>query len=543
MPRTILAGLVAIALCATAAPEQRPRAELILVGGDVWTGNTAQPRAQAIAIAQGRIAAVGDDASIKALAGPATRTIELRGRSVLPGLVDAHVHLLMLAEAFHQIDLSGSRSAADAAARMRARLAKDAQGDAWIRGRGWTEELWQPRALPTRQALDEVTAGRPAWLLRSDGHAGSANTEALKRGGVDASTPDPPGGRIVRDAEGAPTGVLIDTAMGLVTRAIPRHTDAELDELLSSVSRYAASLGLTGVHDLGATDEVIASYQRLAAAGRLPLRVTAYRWLTEKSAAALEAPPPKPVGNFALRGIKLFADGTVGAGSAWLLEPYAEGNDHHGGPITPPAMIEAVTRRALAHGWLVATHALGDRAVRTTLDAYERALDGARDRRLRIEHAVLVDPADRPRFARLGVVASVQPVADVLAPRIGFARRLGGKRAAAAAPWRDLLSAGAPLLASSDAPIDQLDPLRGLAKLTSRLDGAADPSQRLGAEEALAAYTKGPAWAAFEERERGQIAEGFRADLTVLDGHFEAGVLHRAAAMTLVEGRIAAGND
>lgn len=549
-PRLVLA-LFAVGCGARTAPIERGSsapapADLVLMHGAVWTGDPARARASALAIRGEAIAFVGGDEQAAAWIGNQTRVVDLGGRSVWPGLTDGHAHPYMLGRAFVELDLHGAASPAEVAERVRMRIAEPQPGDRppWIAGAGWNQALWQPPALPEHAALDQAAPDRPVWLHRSDGHAGWANAVAMRLAKVDAHTPDVPGGRIVRDAAGAPTGMFVDNAMGLIERAAPQPSDQEIEEALARALGHAASLGLTGVHDMGVAAKVEAAYRRLDAAGKLPVRVDGYVWMGEAE-RLLAYPRPTAHGRFALRGVKLFADGAIGSGGALFTQPYADEPQRSGTQVTPPARIEAITRRALAGGWQVATHAIGDRAVHDTLDAYARALAGAPPGHLplRIEHAAVVQPADCARFGALGVTAGIQPLTDKLWPGAAAERRLGAARLPWYAAWRALAAGGARLVLGRDSPIDRLDPLEGIRHAAERADGGSDASQRLTLAEAVAAYTGGPAFAIGEARSRGRIAPGFAADLTVLDRAVDpdgaAAQLDGAhAAMTIVAGQV-----
>jgi predicted amidohydrolase YtcJ len=539
------AGLAGVG-CSGPRPEAAPAhppalmADLVLEGGEIWTGPDGDGRASALAIAGGRILAAGGPAEIAPLIGPATRRLLLDGRTVWPGLSDAHIHLLALGRTFRQLSLHGARSPAEVAARVRRRAEHDAAP--WILGLGWNENLWQPPSFPARGVLDAAVPDRPVWLRRSDGHAGWANREALRRAGVTRSTPDPPGGQILRDAAGEPTGVLVDAAAHLVERIVPLPTDDEVAIDLLRAARVCVSLGLTSVHDMGMTERIAAVFRRLDAAGRLPLRVHAYYWGRDATRLLDGRRPvrPAPGRRFTVQGLKLFADGAIGSRGAWLLAPYADRPGFPGTPTMAPVYLHAVTRAALRSGWQVATHAIGDAAVRRVLDTYARALAEvpSPDARLRIEHAAMIASSDLPRFRQHGVIASIQPIHDTLLPLIGFERALGPERARQVAPWRALVDSGAVVVFGRDTPIDRLSPLGGIWRAVHRSDGG-DGRNRLTFKEAFRAYTSAPAHAVFTEKELGSIQPGFRADLTILDGRAEAANLHRLAVWrTLVDGRI-----
>lgn len=499
-------------------------ADLVLTGGIIYTMSPIAPRAEAVAIRGGRIEAVGRAAEIAAYVGPKTRVIELGGRAVLPGLVDGHAHLYQLGVAMGELDLKKLTSAQAVADEVR-RAAADRPRGEWILGRGWDQNLWTPPEFSTHDVLDAAAPDHPVALGRIDGHAIWVNGAALRLAGIDAGTPDPAGGRIVRDAKGKPTGVLIDRAMELVLGRIPAPAPEGRERTILAAADWAVAHGLTGVHEMGGHPETVAAYRRLAAQGKLKLRVVAYL-RGEGTTGGLEwlaglAPDDDPDGTarFVARGVKIFADGALGSRGAALLAPYADDPGNSGLLLATPEELARAVEIAVAGGWQLATHAIGDRANRIVLDAYERA---GPERRFRIEHAQVVAPEDLPRFARLGVIAAMQPVHAT--SDMGWAdERLGPERLAGAYAWRSLLASGAHVVGGSDFPFDEPSPMVGLYAATTRQDregqppGGWLPEQRLGFEEAVRLYTVEAAWASFVENHRGKLVAGFVADLTVLD--------------------------
>ncbi len=559
LARCALAGASLLAACAPAptpegaptrpapraAPAGAEAAELVVTGGSILGGAGAT----ALALRGGRIVAVGDAASLARWRGPRTRWVELGGRSVAVALTDAHAHLIGLGLQLEQADLRGCASADDCASRA---AAHRGGGGAWVLGGGWDQNRFPDKALPHRRALDAALPDRPAWLERVDGHAGWANSAALKAAGVTRATPDPPGGRVVRDAKGEPTGVLVDAAMALVERARPPLDEAARERAIERAQALALSKGLTEVHDMGVDEAEVATFRRLEREGRLKLRVLAYAsGGSEAARAGLFArrpDPPRPGAIFRLGGIKVYADGALGSRGAALLAPYADEPEQAGLVITGPAALEDAARRALASGWQLAVHAIGDRANRSALDAFERAGCRGRDARFRVEHAQIVDPADLPRFAALGVLASMQPT-HATSDMPWAPARLGPRRLGGAYAWRSLLASGAHLPAGSDAPVEAVDPTLGLYAFVTRQDpqgnppGGWQPAERLGLDEAARAFTEEAAFAAFEEGWRGRAAEGMAADLTVfdrrLDGADPASIRDARVLMTIVGGKVA----
>ncbi len=521
----------------------------MFLGGDIWTMDPAQPRASALAVRAGEIVAVGSDAAIRPLIGTDTRVVELRGASVTPGLVDGHAHLYGLGAALESVDVRGAASA-EAAATTVATAAAEIDPTGWIVGRGWDQNLWPNQAFPTHQELDAALGDRPVVLTRIDGHALWANSAAMRAAGVDRSTAVPAGGKMILDEAGEPTGVFIDAAMALIEAHVPPPSRQVRERRIRSAAKVAVAAGLTGVHEMGIDDATAAVYAHLAAHDALPLRVYAFLAGDGQSAAELRRRKPRADSGesfFALRGVKLYADGALGSRGALLLEPYSDDPGNHGLAVTAPKALVEVVEAAAASGWQVATHAIGDAANRAVLDAYEAAARGApeADRRFRIEHAQVLQPDDVPRVAALGVLAAMQPT-HATSDMPWAEQRLGPQRILGAYAWRTLLDAGVRVVAGSDFPVEEVSPLLGIYAAVTRQDasgapaGGWYPAQRMSLEEALAAYTVAPAYAAFVEDRRGRLAPGYVADITVYDRPLAADrtLLSTAIAMTIVGGRV-----
>ncbi|MDH3197900.1 MAG: amidohydrolase [Candidatus Krumholzibacteria bacterium] len=521
--RPQLAALALVRMVGTAGGQAPPEADLI-VTGTIVTMTRAAARAEAVAVRDGRIMYVGDEAGARAHAGASTRWIDARG-VVLPGLVDAHGHLRNLGRLLHTLQLTGTRSKEAVVARVREAQAESAPGQ-WIYGRGWDQNDWEAQAFPTWQDL-EGTGANPVYLRRVDGHAAWVNRAALEIAGVTRDTPDPPGGRILRDARGEPTGVLVDKATDLVYLRIPEPSDQELDAWMRSAVVHCNEAGLTGVHDAGTGRRVLDSLRRLARAGALTLRVYAMLDADEPDLidAQLAAGPSVELdGYLTIRAVKAYADGALGSRGAALLEPYSDEPSQAGLVITTPDSLRALSARAAAAGFQMCTHAIGDRGNRMALDAYAAVFGGPDHdgRRFRVEHCQVLAPDDIPRFAALGVIASMQP-AHATSDMYWAEARVGGERIRGAYAWRTLLDSGAALAFGSDFPVESVSPLLGIHAAAARQDaegwpeGGWYPEQRLSVEEAVRAFTVGAAYAAFQEAELGTIAVGRRADLTVLD--------------------------
>lgn len=524
--RSSASPTAAASSAATPEPSSRSRGEglRLLLGARFRTLDPERPLAEALAVgADGRIVALGEEETLAARF-PAARRIDLGGGVALPGLVDAHGHLLGLGLARLRVDLSGARSVAEVLERLRASAEGLPEG-AWLIGRGWDQTRWEPPEFPTAAMLDALFPTRPVWLVRVDGHAAWANSAALAHAVRElAGDWQPEGGRILRDGAGRPTGVLIDAAMALVR--VPPPDRATRAEALARAVRSAAAAGLTGVHDAGMDRESLELLAALADRGELPLRVHA---MADGEGPTLEllcreGPYRHPSGRLAMRAVKLYADGALGSRGAALLRDYADERGHRGLLVTPEERLRRAIRRARDCGLQPAVHAIGDRANRLVLDLYARELapEERRALRPRIEHAQVVHPRDLPRFAALGVIASMQPIHATSDMRWAE-QRLGAARLRGAYAWRSLLAGGAVLAFGSDFPVEPESPILGLHAALTRTDregrppGGWLPEERLGLAEAIAAYTRGAAYAAFAEGELGRLAPGFRADLTLLE--------------------------
>jgi predicted amidohydrolase YtcJ len=546
------------ALAATVAAAGReqpsredPPADLVLDGGVVITLDDAHPRATALAVRRGRIVAVGGPSEMKPFIGKGTRKIHLAGRTVVPGLTDAHVHVEGLGTALERLDLVGAASLPEALARV-AEAVKNAPAGEWLQGRGWDQNDWPEKRFPTAADLDRVAGGRPVFLLRVDGHAAWASSEALLRAGISAKTPDPEGGRILRDADGDPSGVLIDKAMTLVTPHIPEPSREVRKRRLAAGLRACARAGLTEVHDAGVPLGVVGLYKELLAEGAMPVRVYVMIRADEFLAGGAFLAPEIGLGDgrLTVRAVKVVADGALGSRGALLLAPYADEPGTRGLATIEPDTLREVLHRALAQGFQVATHAIGDAANRMVLDAYEAAFgpEGGARRRFRVEHAQVLAPADVPRFKALGVIPSMQPT-HCTSDMYWAEDRLGPERAKGAYLWKTFLAQGVKVAGGSDAPVEKVAVLPGLYAAVTRQDaqgwpeGGWHPDERVTVVEALQMFAGSAAFAAFEEEDRGTIAVGKRADLTVLTRDVTAiapaEILATQVSMTVVGGEVA----
>jgi predicted amidohydrolase YtcJ len=544
MPPRDLAALpcLALALCipACGSPQRIAPADLVLRGGRVVTVDETMPEAEAIAIEGYRIAAVGSNREIEARIGPRTRVIELQGRLAIPGLIEGHGHYMDLGREKMILELRQATTWDEIVERV-GEAARSARPGDWILGGGWHQEKWAetPRpsvdGVPLHHALSAASPRNPVSLAHASGHAVFANAAALEAAGIRSETPDPPGGTIVRDAAGRPTGLLRETAAELVDAAFaawnqrrpPEERAAEARRAMELAGREALAKGITSFHDAGASFEQIDRYRAWAAEGALPLRLYVMLGLEETNealAGRLAGYKILPEGNafLAVRSIKRMIDGALGSHGAWLLEPSSDLPGSTGLVLDPPESIEATGRIALRHGFQLATHAIGDRANREVLDLYGRIFrehPERKDLRWRIEHAQHLDPADVPRFAALGVIASMQGV-HAASDGPWLALRLGQPRAGAISyVWRSLLDAGALVTNGSDAPVEDVDPIASYhASVTRRMRSGESfhPEQSMTRAEALRSYTLDNAYAAFEETQKGSLTAGKLADVTVL---------------------------
>lgn len=506
--------------------QAQAQADTVLLGGKVWTGDPARPEAQALAIVDGKVAAVGSDDEVRRWAGPATTVLELRGRRVLPGFNDAHVHFFDGGQALASVQLRDAPSPEAFRDRIGAYAATLPKGR-WVLNGNWDHERWTPAALPTRQLIDAVTPDNPVFINRLDGHMALANTLALELAGITRDTPDPPGGSIVRDADGEPTGMLKDAAMNAVYAVIPESSPAEIATALRAAMREANENGVTSVQDMSASPAILRGYQQLLADGELSVRVYGAQPLSRWERLA----EPGIVAGFGgdmlrIGVLKGFADGSLGSTTALFFEPYLDEPDTSGLPSDELVDAEAMLADmagADAAGLQLAIHAIGDKANATILDMFAEVAqrNGARDRRLRIEHAQHFRAGDIPRMRAQGVVASMQPYHAIDDGRWAE-KRIGAERAKGTYAFRSLLDAGAVLAFGSDWAVAPIEPLMGIYAAATRrtLDGAHPdgwvPEQKISVAEAVRAYTVGSAYAERREAVKGTLEPGKLADLVVL---------------------------
>ena len=519
IPLLLLAAVAARA-------EGRPSADLVLTHARVWTGEAAQPEAEALAVLGERIVAVGTAAEIEPWRGPRTRVIDAGGRRVLPGFNDSHLHFFDGSARLAQVQLKDAGTPEELARRI-ATQAKTLSPGEWVLGGNWDDQAFAHPRLPVRQDLDALTGDTPVFVERYDGHMGLANGVALRLAGIGRQTKDPAGGTIVRDADGEPTGIVKDAAMGLVYRVVPPPTREARLRTTRAGLRQAASLGLTSVQDMNPGYEQVAAWAELLERGELTLRVHAAPLETQwEDQARLGLRHAFGSSWLRLGALKGFADGSLGSTTAFFFEPYTDDPTTSGllsDEMQPLEGMRDRLVRADAAGLQLCIHAIGDRAISTVLDLFEDVLraNGPRDRRWRIEHAQHMAAKDFARFARLGVIASVQPYHAIDDGRWAE-RRIGALRARTTYAFRSFLDAGVRLALGTDWYVAPLGPMETLyaavtrATLDGRHPGGWFPEQKLTLEEALRAYTAGSAYAEFQENDKGTLAPGKLADFVVL---------------------------
>ncbi len=496
------------------------QADLVVENAVIYTVDPAKPKASALAVKAGKVVFVGSSEDARRYIGPATRKFDAKGAAVIPGLTDSHVHMRGLGDLLETMDLRGVSSIEEIARRVKAKAASLPPGT-WIRGRNWDQTNWGGK-FPVAADLDSAAPDHPVYLTRVDGHAGWANSRALAAGGITKETKDPAGGQILRDSSGVPTGVLVDRAQGLVSRKIPPLTGAQVEACLSRAAKECARLGMTTVHDAGISRAELEAYRRLLAKNQLPVRIYAMIGGASELWEDYLKRGPEIGDRLTVRCIKLVADGAMGSRGAAFFQPYSDDKDNTGLLILQKDYIAAVAKDAVEKGFQVATHAIGDRANRTVLDAYGEVLNGQNDKRFRIEHAQVVSLPDFALYAKYSVIASLQSTHATSDMRWA-ADRLGPDRLLGAWAPRRFLNAGVRIANGSDFPVEDPNPFWGLYAAITRQDhtgnppGGFMPDQKLTRVESLKSWTLDPAYAAFEEKEKGSITAGKLADFLVLN--------------------------
>jgi predicted amidohydrolase YtcJ len=517
-------GMIVASLCACGAPAPTG-ADLIVTNARIWTGESRQPQATALAAIGERIVEVGDAKSIERWRGRETRVVDAGGRRVIPGFNDAHVHFVDGGAELENVDLKDAETPEEFARRIGER-ARSRPGE-WILGGNWDDQRWSQPELPTRALIDDITNGTPVFVSRYDGHMALANSAALGRAGITEATPDPPGGTIVRDARGVPTGVLKDAAMGPVQRVIPKMSREQRLRVVRSALQHAASVGVTSVQDMNPSYDDVSVYAELAGRGELTTRIYAAPMETDWYDQA-KIGVRRAFGSTALRigAVKGYADGSLGATTAYFFEPYTDAPQTRGLLSDEMQPIQNMRTRLMAAdyaGLQLCIHAIGDAGISTVLDLFTEivAANGDRDRRFRIEHAQHIAPKDFERFAALKVIASMQPYHAIDDGRFAE-RRIGPVRIKTTYAFKTLLDRGVRLAFGTDWAVAPLNPLLGLYAATTRatLDGKNPggwvPEQKITIDQAVAAYTAGSAFAEFQEADKGTLVRGKLADLVIL---------------------------
>lgn len=549
----LLTSAALVFLLAAEAPDR------VLVNAVVHTMDEARPRAEAVAITGGRVSAVGSSAEVLALKGSQTEVIDLRGATVVPGLKESHGHFVGIGQARMVLDLVGTKSWEEVVARV-ATAVKGRPKGAWIVGRGWHEEKWERkpareiRGFPPHDALSAVSPDNPVYLVRADGHAAFANARAMELMKITGDTKPPAGGDVIRDETGRATGVFIDTAKALIRP--PDPTEQDIREAIRLATEECLRKGITFFDDAGVDLKTLALYQELAAKNQLGLRLYAMVGGLENLKKFGPPQPGGPDSFLSIRSLKLVIDGALGSRGARLLEPYVDDPGNTGLWVTDPAVVREGALYGIEHGFQVNVHAIGDAGNRAVLDAYEAAFKAhpeKKDVRFRDEHSQILDEKDIPRFGQLGVIASIQGIhgtSDLpwAAQRLGEARVLEG-----AYVWQKLRKSGAVLINGTDAPVEDVDPIRSYyASVTRQSEaglppGGYQPDQKLTRLEALRSYTKDAYWASFAEANGGVIAPGKWADLTVLSQDIlsvpDAEILKTRVLLTMVNGKVAYRSD
>lgn len=547
--------LAVVLMCGLAAAQEHPAAETIITNANVWTVDRNHPRAEAIAILNQRIVAVGTSAEMDGWRGPQTRIIDAAGKLLLPGFNDAHVHFVSGGFQLDQVQLVDAKSREEFVKRVAAQAKKAKKGD-WILGGDWDEQNWSPPELPTHDWIDSVTPEHPVFINRHDGHESLANALAMKLAGITAATKTPAGGEIVRDAQGNPTGIFKDAAQSLIGKVIPEPGQGARVRAAKRALDYAASLGVTSLQDMVPEYADIDAYSILAERGELTARIYAApietHWKDQAKIGIRHA-----FGSDFLRvgAVKGFADGSLGSTTAYFFEPYVDAPNTKGLLSNEMQPISGMRDRLMGAdkaGLQICIHAIGDQAISIVLDIYQdiEKANGQRDRRWRIEHSQHVAPKDFQRFAKLHVVASVQPY-HAIDDGQWAERRIGPIRAKTTYPFRTFLDDGIHLAFGTDWTVAPLNPMFGLYAAVTRatLDGKHPngwiPEQKIRVEEAVEAYTLGSAYAEFQEKEKGSITPGKLADLVLVSDNLlkiDARAIRDAKVeMTMVGGKIVYG--
>lgn len=554
-----LAALLVVIVSAfefSSATAKVPPADLVFKNGNIYTANERQPTAEAVAVKGDRIVFVGSNREVQDYVGKNTRVVDLSGKTMLPGMTDAHHHLSGVGFREMTLNLEGLTSLEAFLAKVKERVDQKQPGE-WVTGRGWIETFWTPPVFPTRWDLDKIAPNNPVFLDRADGHGAVANSVALKIAGVDKNTPSPFGGEVSKDKSGEPNGMMLDAAQDLIQRHIPGTTAADAERAIILGVKRDISLGWTQVQDPGGSYADVAIDSKLFSEGKIKLRI--YKALSAPGKEAMQLFHDGPIiGSYAnhltVRSLKLYADGSLGSRSAALLAPYSDKPDTSGFLTIKEDDLQPLLREALRKGIQIETHAIGDRGNRFILDQYEKAMNAVpkaewriKEPRWRVEHSQIVNPVDIPRFKKLGIIPSMQ--ASHAIGDLHFApSRLGIARLAGAYAWQSFIKSGSIVPGGSDAPVERGEPMIEFYAAVARKDlkgfSGEDwhPEEAATREQALKMFTVWPAYAAFEERLRGSIEAGKLADFTILSADImripEMEILKTRCMMTVIGGEI-----
>ena len=555
--KILLSALTCLVLAFIPTTVKTETADVVFKNGNIYTVNERQPQAEAIAVKGDRIVFVGSNLEARKYVGTATRVIDLDGHTVVPGLTDAHHHLSGVGFREMTLNLEGITTIDEFLAKIKAKTEKARPGE-WISGRGWIETFWKPPVFPTRWDLDNVTPNNPAFFTRADGHALVANSAALKLAGIDRNTASPFGGEVLKDKQsGEPTGMLIDAAQGLLRSHVPPSSAEDEERAIILGVKRNIELGWCQIQDAGGSYADVDLYRKLYGAGRIKLRIYKAVYGPGPDAARLlrEGPRIGEFGNrFTLRAIKVVSDGALGSRGAALLEPYSDDPGNTGLLRVKEESLLPMLEEALRKGVQVETHAIGDRANRFMLDEYEKAFNTVpveqrkiREPRWRDEHTQIVNPADLPRFAKLGIIPSMQP-SHAIGDLFFAPSRLGMNRLVGAYAWQSLLKTGAIIAGGTDAPVERGEPMIEFYAAVARKDQKGfqgegwHPEEAVTRQQALKMFTFWAAYAAFEEKLKGSIEAGKLADLTVLSADImkvpELDILKTHCLMTVIGGEI-----
>ena len=556
--------LIALCILVAGCSDQKEGADVLIYGGRIYTVNNAEPLVEAVAVKDGKVLYAGHEAGARLLTDGKTKVINLQGRTMTPGFIEGHGHLMGVGHNEVELDLMAVRSYDELVEQVKVAVSKAKPGE-WIQGRGWHQDKWDHlpdtmvKGFQTHHRLSAVSPDNPVFLRHASGHAAIANAKAMEIAGVNqlsreaATVGDSQGGEIIRDALGNPTGIFNEKAMGLISQHIPPHSAATNTRALQLALEACHRNGITGFHDAGATQESIDLFRRFRREGKLNLRLyvmlggaaLARDWMTR-------GPELDPEQKLTIRAIKLSCDGALGSRGAWLLEPYADRPDFSGMATIAMDTVLAIARAGLRHGFQVCSHAIGDRANREVLNQYEIALKEnpakAQDHRFRIEHAQHLHPDDIARFAALGVIPAMQAI-HMSSDRPWAIERLGKKRIEEGAyMWQSLLKSGARIVNGTDAPVEPLNPIASFyASVTRKTlkgepQGGFEPDQKMTREQALRSYTLDAAYGAFQEEVLGSIEKGKFADFTIFSQDImtveEQRLLKTEVVMTIVDGQV-----